>query len=271
MKKVIFTVFASAFLFSCSENEMNEEISADTLDSNLQVQAIDTMRVGTLKLYAVQQSPEFQDAILNLNSPTENYKSNNPVVLFDYELKNYELGSPTSGKCSEECANSAKGQHIHLILNNQPYQAKYTSSFKDTLKPGHYVALSFLSRSYHESIKHFDAYDLRQFTIGDVKEEKQDLTKPMLFYSRPKGEYKGKETKKVLLDFYLVNAALGQNQFKVKATINNDTITLTEWKGYVIEGLPLGKNKIKLELFDSHNKAVEGAYGIIEREISLIE
>ena len=48
-----------------------------------------------------------------------------------------------------------------------------------------------------------------------------DLTNEFLFYSRPKGTYKGNDTKKLLLDFYLVNTDISPTGNKVKATIND--------------------------------------------------
>ena len=52
------------------------------------------------------------------------------------------------------------------------------------------VILAFLSRSYHESVKNPNAFFLTQIGEG----EKIDLTKEFLFYSRPKGVYKGKDS-----------------------------------------------------------------------------
>ena len=41
----------------------------------------------------------------------------------------------------------------------------------------------------------------------------------MLFYSRPKAEYAGKDAKIILLDFYLVNTELSKDGNKVKAYV----------------------------------------------------
>ncbi len=167
------------------------------------------------------------------------------------------------------CANSDKGQHIHLIFNNEPYIAKYEPNFTEKLKDGHYITLSFLSRSYHESLKNREAYDLRQFTVGNAKSEEVDLTQPIMFYSRPKGEYKGNEVKNVLLDFYLVNTDLSENGYKVRATINGNDFILTKWQAYIIEGLPMGESNIMLELLDKDNKLVKAPFNPVTRTITL--
>ena len=62
--------------------------------------------------------------------------------------------------------------------------------------------------------------------MGDGKESTVDLTTPHMFYSRPKGEYKGSDTKRVILDFYLANTLLSLEGNKVKATINSNADTL---------------------------------------------
>ena len=131
------------------------------------------------------------------------------------------------------------------------------------------MALSFLSRSYHESIKEFGASDLRQFSVGNVKSNHADLTKPMLFYSRPKGEYSGKDTENVLLDFFLANTLLSKKGNKVRATINEQVFMITDWRGYILKGLPLGETIIKLELLDSNQALIPGLYNSVERKILL--
>jgi hypothetical protein len=190
-------------------------------------------------------------------------------VRFVYELQNFELSTQTPDAKDKHCNNSAKGQHIHLILNNEPYLAKYETDFSENLKDGHYVALSFLSRSYHESLKHKNAYDLIQFTVGKNTYPKVDLSKPLLFYSRPKGEYAGPDTLNVLLDFYLVNVKLSPKRYKVKAIIDGQDFLITNWQAYFIQGLGKGEHTIQLQLLDKNNQPVNSAFNTAERKILL--
>jgi hypothetical protein len=193
------------------------------------------------------------------------------ATTFKFKVNNYTLGAQTPDAGILMCANSAKGQHIHFILDNQPYQASYSPEVKATLKPGHHVLLAFLSRSYHESLKSKSAYILEEFDVAKKGPDQFDAKKPHIFFSRPKGEYVGeKETKKVLLDFYLINCTLSEKGYKVKATINGAEFTLTKWEPYFIEGLPLGENKIKLELLDKNNKLVDTEFNGTERNIKLL-
>jgi len=268
MKKIVLSLSIVALLASCDTTP--KEAPKNDIDSSDVIINDSTALGKTLELVPLNDSPEFSDAILELNNPTEGSIAKSNEVAFSYEIKNYQLAKPTTeGSCAISCANSDKGQHIHLILNNAPYLAKYETKFTEKLEDGNYVALSFLSRSYHESIKHFGASDLRQFTVGKVPVEKMDLTKPMMFYSRPKGEYKGKDTANVLLDFFLVNTTLSETGNKVRATVNGKSFLIIDWRGYVLKGLPLGETSIKLELIDSTEHVIPGKYNVVERKITL--
>ena len=222
-------------------------------------------------LSPVKDSPDFNDAILEMNAPVEYAQEESGVVSFSYNVKNYDLKAQTSDAGIKECANSGQGQHIHLILNNEPYTAHYDPAFTQELNEGHYVALSFLSRSYHESLKTPDAYVLRQFNVGNASEEDTDLSGPNLFYSRPKGTYTGPDTKKLLLDFYLVNCDLSKEGYKVRATINGQEFILSEWVPYFVEGLPLGENTFQLELIDAEGVMVDSPFNKVTRTITLSE
>jgi len=215
-------------------------------------------------------SPEFEDAELALNQPEPGSQIEPGTAKMKFDVSNYELKNQTPDAKAKNCANSKKGQHIHLILNNQPYTAHYKSTFKKDLDKGHYVALAFLSRSYHESIKHKDARVLTELTVGDAAKKDVDLSKPHLFFSRPKGTYLGKDTSNVLLDFYVANAELSKDGYKVRAKINDTTsFTIAKWQPYFINGLPMGDHKIKLELIDPEGNSVKSPFNPVERKITL--
>jgi hypothetical protein len=168
---------------------------------------------------------------------------------FTYETSNYEFGEQTPDAESLMCANSAKGQHVHLIIDNEPYIAKYEPTFEQVVKDGKHHILTFLSRSYHESIKTAAAHRAVVANVANMNAtDMQEITEPMLFYSRPKGTYVGAaETENVMLDFYPVNAEIG-DEYQVLANINGKEFTITDWKPYYIKGLPMGENTVTLTL-----------------------
>ena len=155
-------------------------------------------------------------------------------------------------------ANSDKGQHIQLIIDNDPYSAHYEPGFTKEVETGHHYAIAFLSRSYHESVKNPNAYEVFQFSAGTEDQTTTDLSQPALFYSRPKGNYSGEGAKKVLLDFYLHNTSISEASNKVKVVVNDkDEFILDTWQPYIIEGLPMGENKIYLELTDNDGNKLD--------------
>lgn len=205
-------------------------------------------------------SPEYLNAKISLDEPT--------IVDDDYEfifnVSDYELGIQTLTDFDYNLANSGKGQHIHFIVNNGPYSAHYENIFSKKLKDSSNVILAFLSRSYHESVKNKNAFVLTQ-----VGENNIDLNNEFLFYSRPKGTYKGIDTEKLLLDFYLVNSEISANGNKVRATIQDKEFIIEEWAPYYIEGLPKGEIKIKLELIDASGDLIESPFNPSNRTVIL--
>jgi hypothetical protein len=223
-----------------------------------------------LKLYELKGSPDYPDAELILSSPANGATLPAGSDTFKFEVKNYTLGAQTPDADQKMCANSAKGQHIHFIMDDAPYAASYSPNVAADMKPGHHVLLAFLSRSYHESLKHKKSFVLKEFNVGADSKNDFDAKAPHIFLSRPKGEYIGaKETGRVMLDFYLVNCDLSPTGYKVKATVNGAEFTLTKWAPYIIEGLPLGKSTVKLELLDKNGALVKSPFNGKEREFTL--
>lgn len=214
-------------------------------------------------------SPAFADASLTVKNLADDAKLKEGENTFAFEVQNYKLGEQTPDAKDKGLANSGKGQHIHWILNNDPYSAHYEPTVKKDLKKGGYVVLAFLSRSYHESVKNEKSYVIKKFTVGDAEPLKADLKAPHMFYSRPKGTYQWKAGDKLLLDFFLLNVELAADGNKVKATINGEEHMIDKWQPYAIEGLEAGKVTVKLELLDKDGKAIEGPFNTVEREVTL--
>ena len=211
-------------------------------------------------------SPEFTTSKLALITDQNKENTNNH---FSFNVENYELGEQTAGAIDNGLANSAQGQHIHMIVNNGPYSAHYESEFSKEINEGKNLILFFLSRSFHESVKNPNAFSLIQTNSDKDNFEPYDLNSEFLFYSRPKGIYKGDDTKKLLLDFYLVNTEISPEGNKVRATINGKEFIIEEWTPYYIEGLPLGEVTVKLELLNSMEELIDSPFNPVERKVTL--
>ncbi|WP_421762789.1 phosphopeptide-binding protein [Ekhidna sp.] len=260
LKQIALYSFGIAFLMaSCTAPQKKEEASEES-------------SAPEITLTKAPPSPEFPIAnLIKRGDAAVTPTDSTFVVNYTFDVQNYELGMPTDDYETRGIANSDKGQHIHFIVNNGPYAAHYMPGVNENLEVGNYVVLAFLSRSYHESVKGADAFHIENLVVGDVEAEPADLTAPHLFYSRPKGTYKGEDTKKVMLDFYLLNTTLSADGNKVRATINGNEFMIDEWAPYYIEGLPMGRTEIKLELIDAEGNAVPGPFNSVERSITLEE
>jgi hypothetical protein len=248
----------------CAAPETEEPVENFTVaEAPAGVQEKDGLRVTPLT-----DSPRFPGATLSIESLADRVASGQ--VAFDFRVDGYELGVQTANAGENGLANSGDGQHIHLILDNGPYSAHYSAQFEKEVGDGHHVMLAFLSRSYHESVKEPTAFVIRQFTVGDAEAEPVDLGGQHLFYSRPKGTYKGVDTERLMLDFFLVNTSISPDGNKVRAKINGSEFVFSEWVPYVIEGLPMGDVEISLELIDAAGEPVPGPFNSVTRTVQLV-
>ncbi|MEM0931839.1 MAG: hypothetical protein AAF575_04255 [Bacteroidota bacterium] len=278
MKKIIVLPLALLLVvgFSCKRVKGD----ADTMDSDSDSMDVsDTgaedekaeMEKQTITITKLEGSPEYAQAELVLDAPQNTKIGQSGEIDFNFTVKDYELGAQTDGPNAEKLANSGKGQHIHFILNNQPYSAHYEPAFKKEIPNGVHHLVAFLSRSYHESVKNENSVVVKKMEIGPDAEDTQglDMDAPTLIYSRPKGEYAGKDTENLLLDFFVLNTTLSEDGNKVKATVNGEEFMLSEWAPYVVNGLPMGEVTIKLELIDGDGNGIAGPFNTVERTVML--
>jgi len=257
--------WAILFLASCTQTTKNSD--GEVQDST---RLGDT--VGAIGVNPLPHAQEFPGASLEVVSLTAELQgSDSARMTINYQIDHFNLTDQTAH--DHDMANSAEGQHIHFILNQEPYVALYAPRHTFTVAlDREYSLLSFLSRSFHESIKTDDAYEWLKFKVNrQGKVEQLDLPEgPALFYSRPQKEYSGEDTRAVLLDFYLVNTTLSANNHQVKAVINDQEFMLQQWTPYEILNLPHGESTIRLTLMDENEEALEGDFVSTDRTIQLV-
>ncbi len=237
---------------------------ASTAASTETAAVASSVPVSSIRLSPLSGSPDYPGVTLTLND----FDPANGT--FDFAVAGYELGTQTADAGSNGLANSGKGQHIHLIVDNGPYSAHYTDQAEIDLAPGRHTVLAFLSRSYHESVKEPTAAVLTEVVVSEGSDgEAFDTGAPHLFYSRPKGTYVGSDTEKLMLDFYLANVSLSADGYRVRALINGQEFLIDQWQPYLIEGLPMGEVTVELSLLDSTGNVVPGLYNEVTRMVTL--
>jgi hypothetical protein len=100
-----------------------------------------------------------------------------------------------------------------------------------------------------------------------------DRTKPLLTYSRPKGEYKGADTDAIMIDFWLTNAKLQSEggAYRVRYTVDGgEPKFIDKWEPIWLTGWTAGKHNVKLELVDKDGNVVDnGGYNSTSRDITI--
>ena len=279
---------------------------------------------GEQKLTPVPRPPAIEQAMkdrgeqdqatptLRVTSPANNATINGSKV----EVK-LELSGDLKGYMPHKDPATQKGNHIHVILDNQPYEAYYELGQPFELRnvsEGKHTLRVFPSRPWHESFKNDGAFQLVEFTVkggGDAtkptttnsgdkmanpanksdgasasptpaREGKDfsasqggnvDRAKPLLTYSRPKGEYKGADADPVMIDFWLMNAKLQGDggEYRVRYSVDGgEAKFLDKWEPIWLSGWISGKHSVKLELVDKDGNVVDnGGYNSTTREITI--
>lgn len=217
------------------------------------------------------------------------------------------------------------GNHIHVILDNQPYEAFYNVGQPFELRnvsEGKHTLRVFASRPWHESYKNALSFQMVTFTVkggGDASQptttntgqvmadnknaanksgnanaaanantaaaprEGKDMAastasdvdakRPLLTYSRPKGEYKGADAEAIMIDFWLSNAKLqGEGgEYRVRYSVDGgEAKFLDKWEPIWLKGWTAGKHTVKLELIGKDgNPVANGDYNSTSREITV--
>lgn len=235
------------------------------------------------------QEPSLPDVSFGPTSPSEQPAKAPRVQIVAPKMDQVLTGTPEDFAVKLDVKNwetQHGGPHVHLILDDRPYMAIYDpkepiklSSLLgpgEKLSEGEHRLVAFASRSNHESVKMKEAVSVVRFWVGKKdKSEWKPKTDPMLVYSRPKGTYNGSAADNILVDWYLVNAKLGE-QYQLRATIHGPgieetgrSLTVTEWRPLAIDYARNGDYTITLELLDLEGNPVPGTWNTASRTITV--
>jgi hypothetical protein len=173
------------------------------------------------------------------------------------------------------------GNHIHLIVDNEPYiavrdvskpidlAALVEKELKHPLAEGTHVLRVFPGRGHHESVKEPGAFDIKVFHFkSKTADFKFDAKTPLLTYSRPKGC--SDAGSRVLLDFYVTNTKLGPTESRVHYTVDGTTSgDIVAFTPHYIENLPAGDHQIEITLQDQSGSPIAGSFNDTTRTIKI--
>ena len=302
-------------LASCTPSNENANTTATTTASPPVTQELTVVsRPQAIEELMKQRGEQDQaQPALRIVSPAKNATINGPTV----EVK-LDLSGDLKGYMPHKDPATGKGNHIHVILDNQPYEAYYELGQPFELRnvaEGKHTLRVFPSRPWHESYKNDGGFQIVTFTVkggGDaskptttkdgqtmaspakspaatasptaVREGKDmagsnagdvDMSKPLLTYSRPKGEYAGADADPIMIDFWLVNGKLQGDggQLRVRYSIDGGAAKfLDKWEPIWLSGWISGKHSVKLELVDKDGNVVDnGGYNSTTREINVVK
>jgi hypothetical protein len=242
-----------------------------------------------IRIVPVDPTPEPNEVKTKIQFPKADELVSSMPIQGQIKLEGYPLGVDSDFPRKKEIFDSREGQSLHVFIDNQPYfplneavidalqdfenYFDQTVMFKVpfTLQPGMHVMRVFPVRSFNESLKGDNCYDMHVFYHKVIKDNPQMiLDQPYLTYNEPQGEFQSDKNnpKPVLLDFYIHNCELSKDGYKVRLTIDNaNQRTLTSWQPYYIYGLKKGVHRIRLELLDPQNALMKGLFNDVERTI----
>lgn len=274
-----------ALMFACTTREEPSHTTATTTVSPPPTQKLTVVPPPARIEQMRAQRGELEEAapVVRILSPANDSVVDGPTVQVRLsltgDLKGYKPGmDPATGA----------GDHIHVILDNEPYEAYYDLSkpfeFKD-VAPGRHTLRVFASRSWHESYKNEGAFHMVQFTVKggaspapenvEPAADGPDPNRPLLTYSRPKGEYEGEEADPIMIDFWLTNARLKEDggQYRVRYIIDDgEPGYIDRWGPVWFTGWTSGKHSVRLELLGPDNMPVEnGGLNTTTREITVMK
>ncbi|NJL99174.1 MAG: hypothetical protein HC924_10365 [Synechococcaceae cyanobacterium SM2_3_2] len=247
-------------LVSCGGSPSSSPAEGSPGLTRLQQVAVPT-EIARLSTYLEQFSPSVQIIRPQADQVISGNRVEVSVTVKDYPLfKDPDLGL---------------GPHLHVILDNQPYEAYYDTSQPlvfDHLALGSHTLRVFAGTPWHESFKNASAYDQVTFHVGaKTPEYVPDPDLPLLTYSRPKGGY-GAEP--ILLDFWLANAPIREtlladvpSDWQIRYTLNGQVGFLDQWQPLYLQGFQPGSNVMVVELVDGQGSPIRNVFNSAAREV----
>lgn len=306
MKAILYltTFLLPSFLIGCGAPAGNNAAGSNAASPEKQTLTVVDRPQKIKELMAARGEQDGATPTLKVIAPAANATINSSIV----KVK-LQISGDLKGYMPHMDEATKTGNHIHIILDNQPYEAYYNLDHEFELRnvaDGEHTLRVFPSRPWHESYKNDGAFQMIKFNVknggGDASKpamtnsgqqmlnsnttptpEGKDMqrstagtvdpTKPLLTYSRPKGEYKGDDATAIMIDFWLANAKLKGDggEYRIRWSVDGgEAQFIDKWAPIWLSGWTAGTHSLKLELLDGSGNVVDnGGYNSTTREITI--
>ncbi len=259
---IVLSVFA---LFGCASDEeaaSEKEVEKAEIDSEFGEKKLLTLQKNGITLTEFTDYPVYKDAALSLVSPKG--KARLGKNDFEFDVKNFPLGVGTVEQEKTKLKAQSEGQHIKFIYSGHLPKITNTTMLEEDLSAGENYIFAVLSRSYNLSVHAAkEGYLMSKISIYENKSKIEKATGIHLVPISPVGQYEYEVSKKILLDFYLVNTQLKENGNYVLVTIDDTEFMIKKWVPFTIEGLSAGMHSVSFKLMDVNNHLISGPFNDI--------
>ena len=168
-----------------------------------------------------------------------------------------------------------EGSYVQFIVDNVPYKpltdlktplALNTLAPGGSLPEGEHLIAAFVCRKNGESIKNANAIAVRRFWTGKRTASSWDPSKsPLIVLGHPYGTYKVDGKTDPLVDWYVLNAKLGQKDYSIRAVLKGPGIRdegiqriITDWRTHIVLSAHDGDYTLQFDLLDGNGDPVPG-------------
>lgn len=168
-----------------------------------------------------------------------------------------------------------EGSYVQFVLDNTPY--KPVTDLKTpldltalapggSLAEGEHLIAAFVCRKNGESIKGPSSIAVRRFWTGKRTPSTWDPNRgPFVVLGHPYGTYKVDGGGDPLVDWYVLNATLGQKDYSIRAVLKGPGIKddgiqriISDWRTHIILSAHEGQYTLQFDLLDRNGDPVPG-------------
>jgi hypothetical protein len=179
--------------------------------------------------------------------------------------------------------NQPAGSYVQFVMDGRPSEPvkNFRGGIKltdlagpDGIAEGEHILSAHVCLPNRQSVKVAGGISVHRFWVGKKTPGTYESAAPMLVLGGPFGHYSGAEADEILIDYYLLNAALGEKGHSVRMTLKGPGLPeegterfTREWRPWIIVSPHNGEYTLKVELLDPSGNTPPG--GTIVRVFSV--